>query len=134
MLFDADLLTYRGIYKTIKTDKLNIPTCDGRRTILSNHMPIMIPLIDGLIETNENGELCHYAISDGMLYFEDNKAKIICDVIEDIKSVDVKIYEKKLEEAKHKLENANDDIEIKKATVKITRANTIINAVKGKIK
>ena len=54
MLFKLDLITYKGIYRTIETEKLNVPTSEGRRTILSNHMPIMMPLAMGVIETSKD--------------------------------------------------------------------------------
>ena len=57
MKFKTDLITYEGIYRTIETEKLNLPTSEGRRTILANHMPLMMPLQVGVIETMENGEL-----------------------------------------------------------------------------
>lgn len=131
MEFSADLITYRGIYKKINTTKLNVPCIDGRRTILSNHMPIILPLDNGVIETNEDNKLKHYVVSEGMLYFEDNKAKIVCDVIEDIENVDIAYYEKRLKEANEQLNVARTDIDIKKATIKLTRAANIINATKN---
>ena len=130
MLFDVDLLTYRGLYKTIQTDKLNIPTSEGRRTILSNHMPIIIPIDIGVIETNNNGVLSHFAVSEGILYFENNHATIVCDVVEDVSTVDVDYYEKRLQDAKERLSTARSDIDIKKATIQLTRAANIINAAK----
>lgn len=130
MLFDTDLITYQGLYKTIQTDKLNIPSIDGRRTILSNHMPIMIPIDNGVIETNNNGVLSHYVVSEGMVYFENNKATVVCDVIEDINDVDINFYEEKLAKAKNRLNTARTDNDIKKASIQLTRATSIVNATK----
>lgn len=130
MLFETDLITYRGLYKTIQTDKLNVPSTDGRRTILSNHMPIMLSLETGVIETNKEGKLSHYAISEGILYFENNKATIICDVIEDLENVDAKYYEKRIEEAKEKLSTARNDDDINRAKIKLARATNVINATR----
>ena len=130
MLFDCDLVTYRGLLKTIQTDKLNIPAIDGRRTILSNHMPTMIPIELGVVETSVNGQLSHYAVSEGFVYFENNKATIVCDLIEDIDNVDIEKYEQRLIEAKQRLEIARNDADIKKANIQLTRATNVINAAK----
>lgn len=130
MLFDCDLVTYRGLLKTIQTDKLNIPAIDGRRTILSNHMPTMIPIELGVVETSVNGKLSHYAVSEGFVYFENNKATIVCDLIEDIDNVDIEKYEQRLIEAKQRLEIARNDADIKKANIQLTRATNVINAAK----
>ena len=89
MLFKVDLITYRGVYRTVETEKLNIPTSEGRRTILSNHMPIMIPITVGVIETANKNELSHYAINSGVLYFENNVAEIVADSIVDVAEIDV---------------------------------------------
>lgn len=130
MLFDCNLVTYRGLAKTIQTDKLNIPSIDGRRTILSNHMPVMIPIELGVVETSNNGILSHYAVSDGIVYFEDNKATIVCDVIEDITDVNIEYYENELLKAKDELKIARDDNDIKKANIQLARAANVINAAK----
>lgn len=130
MLFEADLVTYHGLYKTIQTEKLNIPAIDGRRTILSNHMPIMVPIELGVIETANNGVLSHYAVSDGMVYFENNKATVVCDVIEDLADVDVDYYENRIKDANEKLSIARTDGDIKKASIQLARATNIINAAK----
>lgn len=130
MLFDVELITYHGLHKTIQTDKLNIPTSDGRRTILSNHMPIIIPLEVGVIETNNEGKLDHYAVSEGMVYFENNHAKIVCDVIENIRDVDVEIYKNKLTKAQENLQTARTDDDIKKAKIQLTRATNVIEAAR----
>ena len=84
MQFKTDLITYNGVYRTIQTEKLNLPTSEGRRTILANHMPIMIPLQIGIIETDEDGVLRHYATNGGVLYFRDNEAEIVSDTIMDV--------------------------------------------------
>lgn len=130
MLFDCDLVTYRGLLKTIKTEKLNVPAIDGRRTILSNHMPVMMPIEVGVIETIANGELSHYAVSDGIMYFENNKATVICDVIEDISNVNIEYYEQELAKAEETLKIARDDNDIKKANIQLTRAANVVNAAK----
>ena len=130
MIFDADLITYRGLYKTIQTEKLNVPCIDGRRTVLSNHMPILMPLDNGVIETSKEGKLSHFVVSEGFLYFENNKATIVCDVIEDIDDVNIEYYEERLIDAKNQLSTARNDADIKKATIKLTRATNVIKATK----
>ncbi|MDO4940576.1 MAG: F0F1 ATP synthase subunit epsilon [Erysipelotrichaceae bacterium] len=95
MVFDAKFVTYKGTYKEIKTEKLNVPTSDGIRGILSNHMPIMLPLIPGVIETLENKKICHYVISNGIMYFEDNNAIITCHHIVDVEDIQVAYFEER---------------------------------------
>ena len=92
MLFKVDLITYRGVYRTVETEKLNIPTSEGRRTILSNHMPIMIPITVGVIETANKNELSHYAINSGVLYYTDEQvARAIEAICGEGKPLDTKV-------------------------------------------
>lgn len=130
MLFDVDLITYRGLYKTIQTTKLNVLTNNGRRTVLSNHMPIILPLELGVIETSNDNGLSHFAVSEGMLYFENNKGTIVCDLIEDIEDVDIAYYEKRLKDAKDSMSNPKSDLDYKKAKIKFARATNVLKAAK----
>ena len=99
MEFKVDFVTYEGVYKTIMSEKLNVPTSEGRRTILSNHMPIIMPLLIGVIETKEGKELKHYAVNNGVLYFKDNEAEIVADSVIDGNDIDsMKAAKKELQE------------------------------------
>lgn len=132
MLFDLDLITYKGLYKTIKTEKINFNSKDGNRTILSNHIPIIIPVEMGTIETLENNKLSHYATNEGILFFENNKAKLICDDIIDINDVDIDFYSKKVEEEKKILSTSKKETDIKTANIRILRSMNKINAAKNR--
>ena len=115
MLFRADFITYKGIYRTIETEKLNIPTSEGRRTILSNHMPIMLPITVGVIETAQNGVLSHYAINRGVLYFENNVAEIVADSIVDVKEIDVDLASREKQKYEERIAASRDENEINRA-------------------
>lgn len=130
MIFETNFVTYRGLYKTIQTEKLNIPAIDGRRTILSNHMPTMIPFEIGVIETKENNKICNYAVSEGIVYFENNKATVVCDLVEDLNDVDISYYEERLKAAKQKIAVARDDNDITRANIQLARATNVVNATK----
>ena len=109
MLFKADLITYYGVYRTIETDKLNVPTPEGRRTILSNHMPIMLPLEIGVIETGNAGKLSHYAINGGVLYFRDNKAELVLNNVIDVEEIDVEKVKGEVERIGRELKSVSSE-------------------------
>ena len=116
MKFKANFITYLGTYRSIETEKLNIPTSEGRRTILSNHMPIMIPMGIGVIETLEDGKLHHYIVNNGVLYFENNVAEIVADNIVDVNEIDIERSKSaliKYEEALNKAKRENERIRAK---------------------
>lgn len=127
MKFRTNFITYLGTYRSIETEKLNIPTSEGRRTILSNHMPIMIPMGIGVIETLEDGELHHYIVNNGVLYFEKNVAEIVADNIVNVNEIDIERsktalvkYEETLKKAKRENERirAKEKLDIAKVMIK----------------
>ena len=116
MEFKTDLITYMGVYRTIETEKLNLPTSQGRRTILANHMAIMIPLDIGIIETEEQGVLKHYVTNGGVVYFKDNVAEVIADSIIDVEEINIEeelVEKAKQEEKLAKATRENERIRAK---------------------
>ena len=128
MKFKTDLITYEGIYRTIETEKLNLPTSEGRRTILANHMSLMMPLQVGVIETLENEGLKHYAINGGDLYFKDNIAEIVADSILDVAEIDINAALKEKAKEEEKLANARRENERIRALNRLEVADNLIRA------
>lgn len=122
MIFEVDFVTYRGLYRQIKTEKLNVPTKDGRRCILSNHMPIVMPLTIGVINTAMDKQEKYYTVTSGILMFENNKATILADSIMDVDDIEVETAKLKLEQAQIKLEKADNENDIVMAKLSIAKA------------
>lgn len=132
MEFKSDLITFEGVYKSFMTEKLNIPTSEGRRTILANHMELMIPITPGIIETLENNHLKHYAINDAVLYFKDNVAEIVADVIIDVEDIDVEKAKQELEHAQNILKKARRENEKIRLEHRLKVAEMFYNAAINK--
>ncbi len=130
MEFKTDLITYEGVYRTISTEKLNLPTSEGRRTILANHMAIMMPLQIGVIETKEAGALKHYAINGGVLYFKNNVAEIVADSIVDVEEIDIEQAQAEKEKEEERFANARRENERLRAQIKINVAENLIKAAR----
>lgn len=128
MVFEVEFVTFRGVYRNIKTEKLNVPTEDGRRGILSNHMPIVLPLSVGVVDTSLDKKEDHYAISNGILTFENNKATILSDSIIDVKDIETSKAEQQLGKAKARLEKAKDQNEIILAQASLAKALNKLSA------
>ena len=128
MKFKTDLITYEGVYRSIQTEKLNLPTSEGRRTILANHMPIMIPLQVGVIETDEEEGLKHYAINGGVLYFKDNVAEIVADNIVDVEEIDIEKARADKEKEEEKLAKAKREYERIRAKDKLEIEENLLRA------
>ena len=128
MKFKTDLITYEGVYRSIQTEKLNLPTSEGRRTILANHMPIMIPLQVGVIETDEEEGLKHYAINGGVMYFKDNVAEIVADNIVDVEEIDIEKAKADKEKEEEKLAKAKREYERIRAKDKLEIEENLLRA------
>lgn len=89
MIFKVDLCTMKYQQYLIDTEKLTLPSSDGRRTILSNHMPITISLKTGIIETCLDNKLSHFCVNGGVAYFEDNFAKVLSTNIVNVDEIDI---------------------------------------------
>jgi len=130
MSFKTSFVTYHGVYKTIETNKLNCPTTDGRRTILPNHMPIIMPLAVGVLETEEGKELKHYAINGGVLYFHDNSAIIATDDVLLTSEIDENKAIHDLNQAQEVLNTSKRASEIHRAKIDIERQTNLLNVLK----
>ena len=130
-MITAKLVTYRGLYRTIEVDSINLPSVEGRRGILPNHMPIMIPVEIGIMETVADGQKKRYAISDGMFYFENNRATLLVDTIEDTSEIDRERARLAQKKAQKKLETSSEEFEIERARVALQKAINRINAAEG---
>lgn len=128
MEFKVDFITYEGVYKTLMSEKLNVPTSDGRRTILSNHMPIIMPLTIGVVETKEGKELRHYAVNNGVLYFKDNVAEIVADSVIDVNDIDIDQAIKDKETAEANIKKTRREYEKIRDRNKLEVANNLISA------
>ena len=81
-MFSVELHTYNGRYDLIEADKLIVSTIDGQRTLLTNHMPIMMILQPGELKAVKNGVTTSFMLSDGVLLFENNHVTITANEIE----------------------------------------------------
>lgn len=129
-MFKVDFITYQGIYRTLETEKLNVPTLQGRRTILSNHMDIMLSLSVGVIETKEKDGLRHYAVNKGVLYFKDNVAELVSDNIIDVREIDMDRAVNAKKKAEEELETVRRESDRARARDKLEVATMLINAKK----
>ncbi|MGI6607615.1 MAG: ATP synthase F1 subunit epsilon [Erysipelotrichaceae bacterium] len=127
--FKVDFVTYRGLYETVETNRLNVPTAEGRRSILANHMPIMLPLTIGVIETTYDNKDSYHSISAGMLLFENNKATVLCDTIENVQKLDKRKIRASIQKAEEKLSLAERDTDIILAKASLAKAVNRMDAI-----
>jgi len=127
-MFTLQIMTYKGIYGQLSCNSCNLPTPDGRRGILPNHMPIMLPVEIGVMQTVENGVQRKYSVSEGVFYFENNYATMLVDSIEDGAKIDIERARRSKEKAEEKLRVAQSESDIRRAQVALKKAINRIRA------
>ena len=121
-MFKVELYSPRGFYKKLDATLLNVVTNDGERGILSNHMSLVSPLVISRLEVVNDNKKDYYAISNGVLYFKDNVARVVVESIEHKSEIDIKRAEAARDRAILNIESKNPDINIKRAEVALKRA------------
>lgn len=128
-MFTVELVTYKGVYRTVTAQSINLPTPEGRRGILPNHMPIMLPLSIGVVSILEESGRKRYTCSEGVFYFENNKGTLLADSIEDVDAIDINRAKAAEAKAREKIRNSDNDLDIDKAQIALLKA---INRIKAK--
>ncbi len=129
MMIHVRIVTPKGIYKEFDTPILNIPTVDGERGLLPNHMPLVTMLTIGVMSSEENGQRNYYAITNGLFYFNDNVAEIMTDTIENRDEIDLDRANSAKARAEKRLQSSDSNIDQKRAELALKRALNRIRVV-----
>ena len=127
-MFDLTITTFTHSQKFTDVEGVNLPTPDGRRGILPNHMPIMTPLDIGVITIRQDGREKKYTITDGIFYFENNEATIMTSAFEDVENIDIERAMAAQQKALERLAAGGKDSDIERAHIALAKA---INRIKA---
>ncbi|HCY07167.1 MAG: ATP synthase F1 subunit epsilon [Erysipelotrichaceae bacterium] len=125
----CEIVTPNGKYKEFDTSILNIVSIDGQMGILPSHMPLVTILEVSKLSSVENGEREEYAIAGGLMYFENDIAKILTDSIESKEEIDEDRAMKARDRALEYLKKKDEHIDLKRAEFALKKA---INRLKVK--
>lgn len=126
MVIKVIINTPFGVYKETEASILTVTSSAGVRGILPNHMPLVLSLVIGKLELEENGVRNVYAIGKGLLYFADNVCRIMVEVIEAADDIDLERALKAQERALDRLKNTHT-IDRKRAEIALKKAINRIN-------
>ena len=88
----------------------------------------MMPVSIGVVSVLQDGRRKKYTVSEGIFYFENNKATLLADNIEDVDTIDLKRAREAEARAREKLLNSVKDGDIHRAEVALMKAINRINA------
>lgn len=75
-MFEVQFITPVGDVYESSVKRLSLPTVDGIRTILANHIDTVIPLKSGRVKIIRERDEEMVDISEGLFYFSDNDSRV----------------------------------------------------------
>lgn len=130
-MIHCEIVTPRGLYKEFDTTILNVVTIDGQRGILPNHTPLVTMLQVDKLTSVEQGVRVEYAVAGGLLYYENNVAKILCDSIEAKDEIDEARAIAARDRALDYLKKKDESIDLKRAEFALKKAINRLRIKKG---
>lgn len=110
MLFSL-ISTTRKVLDSIEIDSVNIPTIQGEIQVLSHHLPVLgvtKPGILRVMRANSQSEEV-YAIGSGIYEVDENGVRVIADMVARDSEISHDDIQKKKEEAKQFMAQAQKD-------------------------
>ncbi len=127
----CEIVTPNGMYKQFDTSILNIVSIDGQMGILPSHVPLVTVLEVSKLSSVENGEREEYAIAGGLLYFENDVAKILTDSIESKEEIDESRAIAARDRALEYLKKKDESMDLKRAEFALKKALNRLYVKKG---
>ena len=116
------VITPAGIFREFDTPYLNFQSTDGDRGLLPNHMPLVTSLRIGKMNAEINGAREYFAVSGGLLYFNENRCEVLTDAVENRKDIDIERAKAAKERAEKRLSNAGANVDVARAELALKRA------------
>ncbi|QIK69738.1 ATP synthase F1 subunit epsilon [Erysipelothrix sp. HDW6C] len=122
-MFAVKILTPHGIYDTIQIDSITLPSTEGQRTVLENHMPLIMSLEIGVMYIKRGDTRQNYAISEGIFTFNANEGILLLDTIESEADVDFERADRARQRAVERIQSQSDTtIDLKRAEIALKRS------------
>ncbi|MFV0380985.1 MAG: ATP synthase F1 subunit epsilon [Breznakia sp.] len=130
---EVKIITPHGLYVQSEATQINATSVDGDFGLLENHMPMVAMLQISRFEIVHDGDVKEYAISGGMLQFAANKAIVLTDSIEGEEEIDLQRAEEARVRAEKRLQNADSNLNMRRAEIALQKAINRIHVKQTKI-
>lgn len=121
-MFKLELMALNGKRRELLLKSIILPTSDGNRTVLANHMDIVIEVVPGDAKLRFEKEVVSYFVSNGVFNFTKGEGMLFVDAFESEDEIDFERANKAYENASGILSDSTDYFEIKKAEQALKRA------------
>ena len=131
-MFELNMLTIDGKKYTGEVSRVSLPTSDGIRTILANHMDIVVPIEIGQIRLIRENEREEVAVSEGIFKFSDNVAHLFVRTYELADEIDEERALRAKERAEQLLKDTTPSQDMLEIELALKRAITRISTSQRK--
>ena len=126
-MFELNMLTIDGKKYTGEVSRVSLPTSDGIRTILANHMYIVVPIEIGQVRLIRENEREDVAVSEGIFKFSDNAGHLFVRTYEFADEIDTERAERAKERAEQLLKDTTPSQDMLETELALKRAITRIS-------
>lgn len=127
-MFNLNMLTIDGKKMTDEIKRISLPTSDGVRTILANHMDAVIPVEIGVVRLIYPNVVEEVVVSEGIFNFRDNEAHLFVRTFELASEIDEERASRAKERAEARLQEELDTREMQETELALKRALTRMSA------
>lgn len=131
-MFELNMLTIDGKKYTGEVARISLPTSDGTRTILANHMDIVVPIEIGKIRLIRENDREEVAVSEGIFKFSDNVAHLFVRTYEFADEIDEERALRAKERAEQLLKDTTPSQDMLEIELALKRAITRISTSQRK--
>lgn len=121
---ELKMLSFDGKLYSEEYERISLPTNDGIRTILNNHMDVVVPVEIGEVKLINGKETKEVVVSEGIFNFEDNKAQLLVRTFEFADEIDKNRAQRAKERAEKRLEQELNAKELQETELSLKRAIT----------
>lgn len=126
---ELKMLSFDGKEYSGELSRISLPTNDGIRTILNNHMDVVIPVDIGEVKLINEKDSKTVVVSEGMFNFQDNHAQLLVRTYEFPEEIDKNRAARAKERAEIRLQNELSSKELQETELALKRAITRLGSI-----
>jgi F-type H+-transporting ATPase subunit epsilon len=111
-------------------DLVVAPGIEGQLGILPRHAPLMTALQPGELLIRKDGQETFLAVSGGFMEVLGNQVTILADAAERSEEIDEQRAQQAVEQARERIANREEDIELEEVLRSLRRAQVRLNVVR----
>lgn len=126
---ELKMLSFDGKIYSDELTRISLPTNDGIRTILRNHMDTVIPVDTGEVQLIKDKERSTVVVSEGIFNFKDNQAQLLVRTYEFPDEIDKNRAQRAKERAEKRLKDELNTKELQETELALKRAITRLGSL-----